>query len=126
MSQSNKKEAVYLGIDVNRKIEIAEIDAESIIFSNFISNTGKYNLEFLFRDSLASGYYVSSCKNVVSSHQRGILMIFDGLRNRWLEYTSLDGYMMESLNVDVKYLYLKDCFELIATIFKDYKGYLLQ
>jgi len=125
-SQLNKKEAFYLGIDASQKIEMVEVDTDSIRFSKCISNTGKYNLEFLFRDSLATGYYVSSCKNVISSHQRGILMIYDASRNGWLEYTSMDGYMKESLNEDVKFWYLKGCYELITTVFKDYNRHSIQ
>lgn len=125
-SQLNKKEAFYLGIDTNQKIEMVAVDTDSISFSKCILNNGKYNLEFLFRDSLPSGYYVSSCNYVLSSHQRGVLMIFDASRNRWLEYTSMDGYVKESLNEDVKFLYFKNCYELIVTVFKDYNRHFLQ
>jgi hypothetical protein len=121
LSQVNKKEGFYLGIDLNQKIEMTAVTFDSVVFSKCISNNGKYNLDFLFGDTTGSGFYVSNCNNVVSSHRRSILMIFDTARKRWIEYTSLDGHMKESLTDDTKYKYFKGCYELIETVFKDFK-----
>jgi|LakMenE18May11ns_1017448.scaffolds.fasta_scaffold9937749_4 hypothetical protein len=121
----NKMEAIYLGIDTNRKIEMIIIDQYSIGVSRKISNTDMYKLDFLFSDSSTTGYYESSCKNVVSSHRRSVLMIFDAVSERWIEYVSMDGNMKEALQDDTNYEYLEHCYKLVCQIFKDFEGKVL-
>jgi hypothetical protein len=120
LSQVNKVEAFYLGVNKDYKIEMKAMTPDSILFSKCIDNNGKYNFDFLASNSSFSGYYASNCSNIVSSHQRSILMVYDNARKRWIEFTSMDGYMEEALAENSKYKYFKDCYELIEKIFKDF------
>ena len=121
LSQLNKKEAFYLGIEPRKKIEVTAMNYDSTSFTRCISTKAGYDFDFLLKDSISTGFYVSNCKNVVSSHRRSVLLIFDAARRRWIEYTSMDGYMKEALAEDAEYKYLRNCYDLIVTVFKDFK-----
>lgn len=68
---------------------------------------------------MAGGYLYSTCRNVVSSHKRSVLLFFDPAINKWIEYSSLDGYMKEALEENNNYNFLKHLYEFIRNVFKE-------
>ncbi len=119
LSQVNKKEAFYISIDSSKKFNVIGLTADSVLFSGCINTTKKYKSDFVFNSSMPSGFLISECSNVISSHKRSIMLVFNHSQNKWVEYTSMDGYIREALTENKEYAYLKSCYELLEIVFKD-------
>lgn len=122
-AQMLKKEAFYIAINPDRKFKITAVVNDSVILSKDLLNTNKYNIGFIENNNMAGGELLSECRNVISSHKMYLLLFFDSSVNKWIEYTSMDGHMLESLNENKEYAFLKQLYELVALVFKDAKVY---
>lgn len=118
-SQMNRNEAYYVAIGSDRKIKITAITRDSVLLSRCLGNTDKYDIGFIAKSSMAGGYLISTCQNVVSSHKRIVLLFFDHSVNKWIEYASLDGFMKETLEENKNYIFLKLLYEFVGNVFKD-------
>lgn len=121
--QVNRREAYYISIGLDGHFKKVAILNDSILLSEKISNTNKYDIGFITKSNMTGGFLISNCQNVVSSHKRFELIFFDRSLNKWIEYTSLDGYMKEALGENKDYTFLRELYEFIGLVFKDVSLY---
>jgi hypothetical protein len=122
-AQMNRKEAYYISIGLNGKIKKVVIANDSVLLSKSINYTDKYDIGFISKSNMTDSFLISNCQNVISSHKRLVLVFFDHSLNKWIEYTSLDGYMKEALEENKEYFFLKNLYEFIGLVFKDVRLY---
>ena len=121
--QVNREEAYYISIGLDGQFKKVGIVNDSVLLSKKISNTNKYDTGFITKSNMTGGFLISNCQNVVSSHKRFELIFFDRTLNKWVEYTSLDGYMKEALEENKDYVFIKGLYEFIGLVFNDVSLY---
>lgn len=118
-SQMKIKEAYYLSIGSLGEMTATAILSDSILFSDSISKKAKGEKINRLNDTIKSGFFMSDCQNVISSHTKSILVFGNYSKGQWFEYTSLDGYMREALNENKNLTYLNQVYKLVTRVFKD-------
>lgn len=118
-SQMNRNEAYYVAIDSGKRIKIVALTRDSVLICKNLGKTDKYNIDFIENCNMAGCYLFSTCQNVVSSHKRIVLLFFDRLLNKCIEYSSVDGYIGEALEENKNYFFLKQLYMFVGKVFKD-------
>lgn len=117
--QVNKKEAYCLSIERNKVISIKAVSEDSVIFSGFLNKKEKYNADFLLDSKPSNEYLISECNYVISSHKKSILLLYNHNAHAWIEYTSMDGHILEALLENKQYDYLLKSYKFLETVFQD-------
>lgn len=115
--QMNRKDAFYLCISPDKTCKVMAITEDSVLIDRFITESNKCNFDSITGLARQSCYLISECKNM-SSHQTSVLLVCNQSLKKWIEYTSIDGYMKRTLDRNGDYGDLKYVYDLIATIFK--------
>ncbi len=115
----SKMEGFYLSIDSNNCYKILGLNADTIFLSRKFEKSENDDFDFQKKQHMPIGYFVSRCDYVVSSHKLSALYVYHNATSRWVECTSFDGHMEESLCANKAHDYLHKCYELIRKICKE-------